>query len=117
MDIKIGNKSASSHFRNFESRLKIKTDKTMGTYANLIRASQWSILRNKVKEWTGNLANSIIVTKTLKGRYIGPKGVVYSRWIEYGGGVFSGYHYIRDSIKKYETSYINQLKKDIKDAI
>lgn len=114
MGIKIDTKSAIKDFDNYDRKTQRKLNKTLDTYSKLIRSTQWSILRNKVIKWTGNLANSITIDKKENEREIGPKGVVYANWIEYGGrGGFSGYHYMRDSLKQYKGKYFKQIKKDI----
>ncbi len=113
MGIKIDTESAIKDFKDYDIKTQTKMDHTLDTYANLIRSSQWSILRNKVIKWTGVLANSIKVTRRKGVREIGPQGVVYAKWIEYGGGSFPGYHYMEESLNKHKNSFTQKLKKDI----
>lgn len=119
VEIKLDINKILKDFKTSENKLNNKLEASLDMSANLMRATQWSILRSRVITWTGNLANSIEVKKTGRfSREIGPVGVIYDKWIEYGGkGNFFGYHYVGKSFKKHHQNFVKRIKNDVKNAL
>ena len=89
-------------FRTYDKKTQQRIEDVMMDGAQQIRQNQVDKLRAKVVKWTGNLASSVFIEKRGKSWITGPneKRAVYALWIEYGGkGGFTGYKYVRDSIK------------------
>ena len=110
-------KEVIGDFEKYDEKVQNGIKGAMQEAAVNIQSKQVGILRAKVIKWTGNLASSIDVKRPDDlTREIGPdtRKAVYAAWIEYGGrGGFTGYHYVRDSIKGVKPKLIAAVKRII----
>ena len=116
MGLTLDVRSAVGDFDRYDQKTQQRFGRTLLTTAMLVESTQKAILRNRVKKWTGRLASTISISKGDRfTRLVGPDvaRAAYAAWIEWGGGKFKGYHYVRDSVKKHRKGFINRLKKDI----
>lgn len=115
----LNTRAALADFKKFDKKTGERHIKTLKTYAQIIAGKQKETLRDKVKNWTGNLASKITPVKKSEFEYwIGPlkKRVVYAWFIEMGStesGGFKGYHYVAKSLEKVKDKFITALKRDI----
>lgn len=100
----------TGNFNTYAKKVDQRNDNTLDSTATDIAKAQYDILRANVKEWTGNLADSIAIGKSKDTRSVGPVGVAYAAYIEKGGGSFAGYHYVRDSIRKVQMKFEQSIK-------
>jgi len=116
---------------DFDGKTQVDFEKMLDRYAKQVAINQKTILRQKVKQWTGNLAGSIgfsaskLARTIYPGRYYIPRGKEtgedYRLFIEEGGQPynnpkakpFMGYWYVKDSIKGIE----EKMKKEINQII
>ena len=112
MKIVNGNE-VKADFIKYSKKVNKKNDSTINKFSQLIMGTMIHILRNKVINWTGGLANSIKIEYIKNGATITPDKP-YANYIEHGGGKFSGYKYVKGAVDKHKNKYITEIKNNLK---
>jgi hypothetical protein len=106
-------KEVQADFKNQDRHFHKEIAKSMRVIGNQIKASQKTILSQRVVNWTGALAKSIRSKPKRKSVEIGGT-IVYADFIEAGGrGGFMGYWYMKTSLSMNKAFIMNKLKKDM----
>ncbi len=113
--VKVNTKEFARNLAKFFDTVEKKNQQAVSNTADEIANTQYAILLANVKQWTGNLANSITINLKKNSAEIGPDFIKapYAGWIEDGRGKISsflGYHYMRDSIRKSQMTFIQRIK-------
>ena len=122
-------KSFIQDMNKYDAKTQKRFGHTLRAFADIVKTNQFNIIQRLKKKATAGMTPSQLA-KLSKGRLqgsleptkknwftyeIGPRRVVYAWWIEEGDPStrFSGYHYVRDSLKGIERRITAQLKRDI----
>ncbi len=117
--IKLDVKSAIGDFNSYEKKVQDAMKVTLTKSAVKMSRLQFSILRQRVKDWHGELGGSISPKKTGTYSYeIGPdiSRVNYAGYVEYGTRFFAGYHYVKRAFNIVAPKFIRALKNNIENA-
>ncbi len=117
--IKLDVKSAIGDFNSYEKKVQAAMSVTLTKSAVKMSRLQFSILRQRVKKWTGKLGGTISPKKTGTYSYeIGPdiSRANYAGFVEEGSGSFAGYHYVKRAFNIVAPKFIRALKNNIENA-
>ncbi len=119
-------KSAIGDFRAYDKSTQRRFVATLATVGGLVAMNQRQYLLSKAKTWTNRIGSTFSASKVKDmTTFVGPSDrVAYAWFLEEGasatqrarGNMFAGYHYVRNTLKKWERRLIVRLKKDIQDA-
>lgn len=115
----LNTKEAIGDFNQYDKKTQGRMQRTLKAYALHTTGEQQAILKAKVKNPTGRLSSSIRPQKINALNWeIGPNNIVYAWFIEAGAAPgqnnsFKGYHYVRDSLKRIKSKFIQALKRDV----
>ena len=119
-------KSAIGDFRAYDKATQRRFVATLAKIGGLVATDQWHYLKSKAKTWTNRIGSTIGASKVKDMTvYVGPsERVAYGWFLEEGasanqqarGNMFAGYHFVRNTLKKWERRLIVELRKDIQNA-
>ena len=119
-------KSAIGDFQAYDKATQSRFVATLATTGGLVATNQWYYLKSKAKTWTNRIGSTFGASEVKDmTTFVGPSDrVAYAWFLEEGasttqqarGNMFAGYHYVRNTLKKWERRLIVRLKKDIQDA-
>ena len=119
-------KSAIGDFRAYDKATQRRFKISLLDIGGLVAMNQRQYLLSKAKTWTNRIGSTFSASKVKDmTTFVGPSDrVAYAWFLEEGasttqqarGNMFAGYHYVRNTLKKWERRLIVSLKKDIQDA-
>ncbi len=117
MTLTLDTTAFKSSLSQYGGKVSKANEVSLDKAARGVEATQRRILLVNVKDNSGTLMNSITIRKKTGERIIGPNIAIapYAGWIESGSNEssFKGYHYVKNSIRKNQQSFINDIKKDL----
>ena len=108
----------SKSLDSYITQVPTRQERVLDEAAIIVEKNQFRRLLTLVKNWTGNLGNSINTVSSKRERRVGPNQSIapYAGKIEDGypyDTAFTGYHYVRDSLRGVQLKFNNLIRRSL----